>query len=115
MTDRTGETKEHSWHPCVDCGVEAFPRNACPMITPFVWASLGLRRDFICRECLEQRLGRPLCRQDLRTKYNNRAELVPFNTHWEQTPEMTPENWSAEFDRLWRLQGDLRSEPRGDS
>ena len=58
--------------PCVDCGAELLPDTPPGskdwqrfMVHDEVWQAAGLDRGWICVDCLETRLGRPLTGADL--------------------------------------------------
>ena len=62
-----------TYHPrCVDCEIELMPQTPPGskdwqrfMAHGDVWADAGLERGWICVDCLETRLGRPLTGSDL--------------------------------------------------
>jgi hypothetical protein len=59
--------------PCIDCDLELLPPHTPPgskdwqqfMVHDEVWTAAGLDQGWICIDCLEKRLGRPLTGADL--------------------------------------------------
>jgi len=62
----------HDGHQCCDdC---EFPLPAGPMLHDELWATVAEPDAFLCLDCIEKRLGRPLTQGDL--------TVCPFNAGW---------------------------------
>jgi hypothetical protein len=55
---------------CDDCGV---PKPAGPMLYDSLWRTISPENPWLCFDCTEKRLGRPLTQADLKPcRYNRR-------------------------------------------
>lgn len=76
---------------CRDCRVDVAAIDHWYMVHNAVWAaaggSEGHGRDYLCLDCLEKRLGRPLLNGDFKPTDADNCE------HWSGLDRMYPRSW----------------------
>jgi len=81
--------------PCHDCGVDLHDIGHYCMLTNPVWRQTGLDDGYLCLDCIERRIGRPLRYTDFRRcdVKGPRARTNLFRrAHW-GAARMLPRAW----------------------
>lgn len=59
-------------YECIECSITKFD---APMIKDELWLSIAAKRDILCLDCMEKRLGRSITRHDLNDSPWSKAML----------------------------------------
>lgn len=84
-----------AWWVCKDCN--GYPDDY--MVFRSVWEAAGMQRGFLCIDCLEQRLGRPLVSAD----FPRTAEELRLNQRFQLLPPKGPKFANNLFWRAYAL------------